>query len=82
MPEQHAADRPMRLNAAARLLGYDRRTLLKHAARLGIFRLGNEYRVPAEAVAAVRSGALNHNDDGPRVSHHPEAANSPEVTRT
>jgi hypothetical protein len=51
-------DGPLRLNTAARLLGYDRRTLLRYAERLGIYRVGREYRVPAEAIAAVRAGTL------------------------
>lgn len=48
----------MRLNSAARELGFDRRTLLKYAAKLGIYRLGREWRVPAEAIRAVKAGEL------------------------
>lgn len=52
---------PLRLNTAAKALGYDRRTLLRYAKKLGIYKVGREYRVPAEIVQSIKAGQLNIN---------------------
>lgn len=41
------------LREAAARLGYDRRTVLRHGSVLGVFRVGQRWRVPAAAVAAL-----------------------------
>jgi hypothetical protein len=77
-------DGPLRLNSAARVLGYDRRTLLKHAERLGIYRVGREYRVPADVVRAVQAGDLDITDtqQARPMPRSAAGALSPEETRT